>query len=98
MYAYSTPAADTFGSHTRKMIAAALDNGIQHASCQTCWHAESVGNQSARQQFNQIFSEVKVLPDQPRVLIIKPGNTCNFACRLCNPETSTSWYQDGYNL
>jgi len=39
-----------------------------------------------------------VLPDQPRVLIIKPGNTCNFACRMCNPETSTSWYQDGYNL
>lgn len=98
MHADSTSVASTFASHTRKIIAAALDHGIQHASCQSCWHAESVGNQSARQQFNRLFSDIDALPDQPRVLIIKPGNTCNFACRMCNPETSTSWYQDGYNL
>jgi hypothetical protein len=35
---------------------------------------------------------------QPLVLVIKPGNTCNFACRMCNPMTSTSWYHDGHEL
>jgi len=98
MHVYNTPVLNTFQSHTRKMIATALDHGIQHSSCQVCWDAESVGNSSARQQFNQLFGEVTPMPSQPRVLVIKPGNTCNFACRMCNPSTSSSWYQDGHQF
>jgi MoaA/NifB/PqqE/SkfB family radical SAM enzyme len=98
MYVYSHPLKSVFDNHSRKIIAASLDNGIQHKSCQVCWDLESVGNLSSRQQFNKAFGDLEPLPNQPRVLIIKPGNTCNFACRMCNSATSSSWYQDGYNF
>ena len=98
MYVHSHPLKSVFNSHTRKIISSALDNGIQHKSCQACWDQESVGNSSARQKFNNIFENIQPIPSQPRVLVIKPGNTCNFACRMCNPITSSSWYSDGYEL
>lgn len=98
MFVYSHPLDLAFSSHTRKMIAANLDNGIQHPSCQTCWDLEAAGKQSTRQALTDKFGSIEPLPDQPRILIIKPGNTCNFACRMCNPITSSSWYRDGYEL
>lgn len=98
MHVYTHPVKLAYKSHTRKMIAAALDHGIQHPSCQACWDAESISNKSMRQVFNETFADFESLPDQPRVLIIKPGNTCNYACRMCNPVTSSNWYSDGYEL
>jgi organic radical activating enzyme len=98
MHVHTHPINLAFQSHTRKMIAASLDHGIKHESCQVCWNLESAGGQSQRQIYNKKFGKVESLPDQPRVLIIKPGNTCNFACRMCNPMTSSSWYADGYKL
>lgn len=98
MFVYSHSMESAYKSHTRKMIAANLDNGIQHPSCQTCWDLESAGKESSRQKLNSKFGSVESLPDQPRILIIKPGNTCNFACRMCNPITSSNWYHDGYDL
>lgn len=98
MYVHSDPMQTVYLSHTRKMLAAALDHGIRHSSCQPCWDTESAGGTSARMSFNQKFADVTPMPDQPRVLIIKPGNTCNFACRMCNPVTSSSWYADGHEL
>ena len=99
MFVTTAELDSVYQSHTRKMIAAALDNGIKHPSCQVCWDIESTNSQkSARQQFNELFENVAPLPDQPRVLIIKPGNTCNFACRMCGPVTSSTWYADGYEL
>lgn len=98
MFVYSHPLGSAFSSHTRKMIAASLDNGIQHPSCQQCWDLENAGKESTRQVLNNKFGSLEPLPDQPRILIIKPGNTCNFACRMCNPMTSSSWYKDGYEI
>ena len=98
MYVHSHDIKTSFSSHTRKIIAASLDAGRQHPSCQTCWDTESSNNQSDRQRFNKLFSSVNPYSDQPRVLVIKPGNTCNFACRMCNPVTSSKWYRDGYEL
>lgn len=98
MYVHNHPLKLAFDNPTKKIIAAKLDHGIQHQSCQQCWDLESVGNSSPRQRFNNKFGDIEPLPTQPRVLIIKPGNTCNFACRMCNPETSSSWYHDGYSL
>lgn len=98
MHVYSHPLKDVYKSYTRKMIATALDNGIKHNSCQVCWDIESAGGTSSRTLFNDLLQGVEPLPDQPRALIIKPGNTCNYACRMCNPMTSTSWYTDGHML
>ena len=98
MYVHSHPIKTVFKSHTRKIISTALDYNIKHPSCQVCWNLEETGAVSPRQTYNNMFGNVTPLPDQPRVLVIKPGNTCNYACRMCNPVTSSSWYSDGYEL
>jgi MoaA/NifB/PqqE/SkfB family radical SAM enzyme len=92
------PLKTAFKSWTRKLISTALDHGIKHSSCQTCWDLEETTGTSPRLNYNKTFGHLEKLPAQPRILVIKPGNTCNFACRMCNPETSSSWYSDGFEL
>ena len=77
MHVHTHPIKLAFQSHTRKMIATSLDHGIRHDSCQVCWNLEDTGGKSTRQTVNQRFGHVEPLPDQPRILIIKPGNTRN---------------------
>jgi len=90
------PLEPIWHSATRQEIIQSLDNGIKHPSCRHCWEAEDAGNISPRQRFSQMLSHLTPDLDQPRILIIKPGNTCNAACRMCNPATSSSWYQDDF--
>jgi MoaA/NifB/PqqE/SkfB family radical SAM enzyme len=91
-----SPLHNAWHSPTRQEIMSALDRGDRHPSCQVCWDDEAAGKQSTRQQFNRNFEHLVPFEDQPRVMIIKPGNTCNAACRMCNPATSSSWYQDDF--
>lgn len=98
MFVHKHQLQDSFKSYTRRLIAASLDRGIKHSSCNYCWDLEAAQQASPRNNFNNLFAGIDPLPDQPQVLIIKPGNTCNFACRMCNPATSTSWYSDAYEL
>ena len=87
-----------WNSYSRKIIQAVLDNGQQHPSCQVCWNLETAGSTSPRTILNGLFGNIEIIEDQPQVIIIKPGNTCNLACRMCNPLTSSSWYSDAYKL
>lgn len=98
MFVPTHPVKESWNSYTRKMIATSLDHGIRHSSCQACWDHEDSGNESARQRFNTIFKDLEPDDNQPRILIIKPGNTCNLSCRMCNPATSSAWYSDAYKL
>lgn len=98
MYVPTHNVKKAWNSYTRKMIAAALDHGRRHPGCQECWDQEDAGMASTRTHFNSILSDLEPMESQPRVLIIKPGNTCNLACRMCNPATSSGWYSDSYKL
>lgn len=98
MYVHNTSLKDAWNSHTRKMIAAALDRDRTLPGCTRCFDLEKSGNSSARTQFNSKFSSLPTLTTQPQVFILKPGNTCNLACRMCNPATSSGWYKDAYQL
>ena len=90
------PINDIWSSSTRQELVQALDSGQQHPSCKECWQAEQAKKQSVRQHMNAKFGHLIPEPDQPRIVVVKPGNTCNAACRMCNPATSSSWYQDDY--
>jgi MoaA/NifB/PqqE/SkfB family radical SAM enzyme len=95
---------DSWSSPTRKYLINLLDNNKEFAQtkdnhgCQQCYDQEKAGMRSQRLDLNTMFKDVEELPTQPRVLIIKPGNVCNLACRMCNPETSSGWYTDGHRL
>ena len=95
---------DSWTSPTRNMIIDLLDSGQgmpknqDNHHCQDCYDYEQAGKTSQRQTLNGLFKDVVPSATQPRVLIIKPGNVCNLACRMCNPETSSSWYTDAYKI
>jgi len=86
-----------WNSKTRQEIISDLDNGKIHNGCASCFEKEATGNISSRINFNELFANLSYKPT-PQVLIMKPGNTCNSACRTCVPETSSSLYSDFYKL
>jgi sulfatase maturation enzyme AslB (radical SAM superfamily) len=96
LYLHESGLKKMWASPTRKLLQAGLDNGRRLASCQACWNDEDAGVRSVRQRFNQELKDLESIKTQPRILIIKPSNTCNMACRMCQPSTSTSLYQDFY--
>lgn len=98
MYVHNTSLKDAWNSHTRKMVSAALDRDRELPACSHCFDLERSGSSSARKQFNSMFSALPTLTTQPQVFILKPGNTCNLACRMCNPATSSGWYKDAHRL
>lgn len=73
-------------------------NGIKNPTCNFCWDAEESGIESTREKFNKSLKDVEVNPSQPKIIILKPGNLCNNACRSCNAHTSSMWYKDGYKI
>jgi sulfatase maturation enzyme AslB (radical SAM superfamily) len=98
MYVHNTSLRDAWNSHTRKMVATALDRNRELPACSHCFDLERSGNSSSREKFNSMFDTLPTLTTQPQVFILKPGNTCNLACRMCNPATSSGWYKDAYQL
>lgn len=87
-----------WNSEHRKKLIEDHDNGVRNPTCNTCWHSEDAGVQSFRQRYNEMLKEVDVLESQPRIIILKPGNLCNNACRSCNAHTSSMWYKTDYAL
>jgi MoaA/NifB/PqqE/SkfB family radical SAM enzyme len=85
-------------SPTRKLITTALDYGKRIPSCQDCWNDEDAGIKSTRQIYNELLETLEPSKNQPRILILKPTNACNMGCRMCQPSTSTTLYQDFYKL
>lgn len=89
---------DSWNATERQEIKDSLDNGIVHPQCHGCFDKEAAGLTSQRTRLSSAFKDLAPSETQPRVLIIKPGNTCNLACRMCSPETSSAWYSDAYKL
>jgi MoaA/NifB/PqqE/SkfB family radical SAM enzyme len=73
-------------------------NGVRSPFCSTCWDAEDAGIESPRQQTNKRLRDVEIIESQPRIIIMKPGNLCNNACRSCSADTSSMWYKTDYAL
>ena len=79
-----------------------MANGVKVPQCRTCWKHEQHGDQSYRQMLNSFLegkwldSYFKHKTDYRTDLVvmsdIKVGNTCNFACVMCNPQDSSMIY------
>lgn len=87
-----------WASPTRHEIQQALAAGIEHENCQACWDDEHAGKKSRRQYFNDMDLPVTDRQDQPEIFDLKMGNTCNMRCRTCNPEVSSQWYREDWEL
>jgi len=88
---------DIWNSEHRKKLLDDHANGIKNPTCKLCWDMEETGVESMRQSQNNRLKDVEVL-EQPRVMVVKPGNLCNNACRSCNAHTSSMWYKDDHAM
>lgn len=98
IYLDSHSVEQAWNSPTRRQIQQDLENGIQHPNCSACWNEEAAGRPSRRTINNEIFADLEINLNRPQLVDLKPGNTCNLACRTCWPEVSSKWYRDYWEV
>ena len=90
---------DTLNNKFIKEIRQAFINDKRHSACDRCWKMEDAGTRSFRQYANNDEDygvRGKALLLKPEIkyhdieyIDITLGNTCNLACRMCNPYSSS---------
>ncbi len=77
-----------------------LLRGVRNKHCFQCWDMEDQGSISMRQSMNKTRQHMipqtcdVQMPFVVPVLELKMSNLCNFRCRTCKPELSTTWMKD----
>lgn len=72
----------------------------QPSACDSCWKTEQYSKVSMRTSTDQIFPELTYGTDYNavthniRTLDLHLGNVCNLKCRICGPESSSSWVKE----
>lgn len=86
-----------------------MRNGEMSEGCSHCYSLEKAGFGSMRQSLNSRFSSRAEVLNQTkddgtlkklelRYIDIRFSNLCNFKCRGCGPDLSSSWYEDHQKL
>jgi len=85
-------------------------NGVEPKACSKCFEAERSGGSSTRLNHNKYFKskleEIPVItsPDghvdnvDLKYWDFRFSNLCNYKCRTCGPEFSSSWIPEGKEL
>ena len=99
---------EAFNSDYIKKVRLDMLDGKTPDACQVCDKFEESNTISHRLQVNQRFHLYSKLFDYtnddgsvnnpPFYLDIRFGNLCNFKCRMCGPEASSSWYKENQQL
>lgn len=90
--------SDSFKKIRKQMV-----GGEIPSACLTCYNVEKNGDISKRIKENRqnidtsINEDGSITPNLTNVEL-RLGNYCNFKCRSCNAESSTSWITDYYKL
>lgn len=104
-----TSIVEAFNSDEYKKLRKDLLNGIEHSFCDVCWKTEKNGGESQRVKWNNVHSnivdEIKTKTDKEGYinpdfisLDLRPSNVCNFKCRTCTPDFSTTWIDERYDF
>jgi len=85
---------DIFDGALAKSVRSRMLSGEKLKECSTCWDNEATGTSSLRQLSLYKFSDIleQEWLDDPKIRNISwsPVSICNFTCRICNFDTSTS--------
>lgn len=78
--------------------------GQHPVECDVCYDIEKSGQDSHRNRVNERFARYAPLQKKtekdgsvknpPVWLDFRFGNLCNFRCRMCGPDASTSWFRE----
>lgn len=102
---YQQPLLDIFNGDQLNSVRKAFLKGDIPTECdKVCYSKERLGDTSNRISKNQEYkkwADIQNSTDKdgsvshpPIYLDIRFGNLCNFKCRMCGPESSTSWYRE----
>lgn len=80
---------DFWNSKSRKFLIEKLENDIEVKECNACWNEERSGKLSKRLRDNATYADHSL--DEPVVMDLSLGNTCNLKCRICSPTHSSQW-------
>ena len=106
---YKEPISSIFNNDKYKEARLKFLSGEVPNECKfPCYDKEKLGGISNRQQVNQRFaryakiqkytkSDGSVL-NHPIYLDIRFGNKCNFKCRSCGPDASSTWFKDSLKI
>jgi MoaA/NifB/PqqE/SkfB family radical SAM enzyme len=92
---------DVFHSDAMVKLRNNMLNGAQISGCDKCWATEKAGQLSNRQRHLNLHAKEFYTEwiDHPKIcsLDVKPGNVCNFKCRICTPTSSSLYANEELN-
>lgn len=102
---YSTDAPlEVWNNSYMRSVRNSFLSGSYPEECSVCYDKETNNVISHRMNVNNLYSNYahlqnKTLSDgsiknHPIYLDFRFGNTCNFRCRMCSPDASTSWFKE----
>ena len=93
-----------WNSENIKKIRTDMLDGKPQKFCTDCYNLEKIGDYSYRQMANDEFADLKNTVISTKNIVAKKSdlqfldlrfsNICNFKCRSCNPDSSSSWHDD----
>jgi radical SAM protein with 4Fe4S-binding SPASM domain len=97
--------SDVINSEQAKNFRKEFLAGNTPNACLTCVEREDIGHSSLRDEFWEKFSKYEYLIDESsgdgsldtlefKYFDLRLSNLCNFKCRICHHELSSSWYED----
>jgi hypothetical protein len=96
------------GEPLKKVRRDMLEGKIPSECIKACYSKEELGDKSNRISSNirfhhwakiqKLTKEDGSIPSKPIYLDIRFGNLCNFRCRMCMAESSTSWYKEAREI
>ena len=92
---------EVFNSEEMKKLRVDMLNGERNKLCDICYLAEDRGEVSARQGFLEPQNNEFEIPETTdgevplefQYIDIRFSNQCNFKCRTCCHDFSSSWYE-----
>ena len=91
---------EAWNSDRQRQLRKDLLSGVRNKHCFQCWDMEDQGSVSMRQSMNKTRQHMiptqlePIMPFVVPVLELKMSNLCNFRCRTCKPDLSTTWLKD----
>lgn len=100
----STTLEEAWNNESIRKVRLDLVNGIKNERCTICWRHEAGGVKSLRNIYypeipnnfdvSSVMDEQGYVKNKVKWLELKLNNICNFSCRMCHPQDSTSWFKD----
>jgi len=92
--------SEIWNNDNMKRLRQQFMNNERPEGCWPCWQLEDQGSKSMRQSMNDTRKDMmpvaltQEMPFEIPVLELKLSNLCNFRCRTCKPDLSTTWMKD----